>query len=80
MMIEYMPDYLVLQNEYSNLVTALPYLDAPIDDSSKMKVNELIKQEMKAMPRKDYLEKLPLPKLSQIVSASDFNHDRNLLI
>lgn len=41
-MIEYLPDYLVFQNENSHLVTNLPYVDEKIEDSAKNKVNILI--------------------------------------
>ena len=62
-------NYLVFQNEYSHLVTALPYIDEKLDDPSyKDKVSDMIRQEMKTMDRsKDYLEKLQLPKLNHLV-------------
>lgn len=54
-MLEYMPNLLVLQNEYANLVTSLPYIDEKIDESAKTRVNDLIREEMLRMPQKDYL-------------------------
>ena len=61
-------NYLVFNNENANLVTALPYIDEKIEDvDSKYKdrVADLIRSEMKSMgPPRDYLEKLPLPKLT----------------
>eukprot|EP00347_Sterkiella_histriomuscorum_P013859 403363093 len=68
-MLEYQANYLVLQNENANKVTALPYLDEKIDESYKKQVNELILQEMKAMDsKKDYLEKLPMPQFKHLES------------
>ena len=72
-MIEYMPNLLVLQNEYANLVTSLPYIDEKISDSDKNRVNDLIKSELAHMPVKDYLENFPLPKLSFLVGSSIFS-------
>lgn len=63
-----MPNLLVFQNEYAHLVNSLPYIDEKISDTDKNKVNDLIKQEMIKMTQKDYLEKLPLPPCSVIVS------------
>ena len=63
-------NYLVFQNENSHLVTALPYIDEPIDDKYKTKVNDLILKEMRNMTaesKKDYLEKLPMPKLTHLL-------------
>jgi len=64
-------NYLVFNNENANLVTALPYIDEKIEDADpkyKERVTDLIRNEMRSMgPPRDYLEKLPLPKLTQIV-------------
>ncbi|CDW90914.1 pre-mrna-splicing factor spf27 homolog [Stylonychia lemnae] len=73
-MLEYQANYLVLQNENSRLVTALPYIDEAINESQKKQVNGLILQEMAAMDgQKDYLEKLPMPQFKYL-------HHRILLI
>ena len=65
-------NYLVFNNENANLVTALPYIDEKIEDVDpkyRERVTDLIRSEMRQMgaPR-DYLEKLPLPKLTHIVT------------
>ncbi|TNV76101.1 hypothetical protein FGO68_gene7720 [Halteria grandinella] len=66
--------YLVFQNEHANLVTALPYIDAKLDESDQTIVTDLIKQEMRAMQlsghTKDYLHSLPLPKFDKLESES----------
>ena len=64
-------NYLVFENEHSKLVNALSYIDEKYDDDPKVKakVNALIRHEMRSMEDKDYLEKLPLPKLSHLVSS-----------
>jgi hypothetical protein len=74
MMLEYNAhlNYLVFNNENANLVTALPYIDEKIEDVDvkyRERVTDLIRNEMRQMgaPR-DYLEKLPLPNLTHIVS------------
>ena len=36
-------NYLVFENENSHLVTALPYIDDPIDEKYKDKVNDMIR-------------------------------------
>ena len=64
----------MLQNENARLVTALPYLDEKVEESMRSKVNELILLEMKQMDAsKDYLEKLPLPKLNHLVSLNQIH-------
>lgn len=76
LMIEYQAHqrYLVFQNENANLVTALPYIDAKLEESDQAAVTELIKQEMRAMQaageKKDYLHSLPLPKFEKLESES----------
>jgi pre-mRNA-splicing factor SPF27 len=54
---------LYLENESYHLVDALPYIDTDYGASAdiSMAVKRLIDEEMKSMPKKDYLEKLPLP-------------------
>ena len=62
-------NYLVFDNEHAQLVTALPYIDEQMEDQgTKDRVTELIKQEMKALQKRDYLEKLPMPKLEHLES------------
>jgi len=64
----------VLQNENARLVTALPYLDEKVEESMRSKVNDMILLEMKQMDAsKDYLEKLPLPKLNHLVSLNQIH-------
>ena len=64
----------MLQNENARLVTALPYLDEKVEESMRSKVNEMILLEMKQMDAsKDYLEKLPLPKLNHLVSLNQIH-------
>jgi len=46
MMLEYIPDLLVFQNENSQLVNSLPYIDEKVDDAMKDRVNALIRKEM----------------------------------
>jgi hypothetical protein len=55
---------LYLENESYHLVDALPYIDTDYGASAEisMAVKRIIEEEMKSMPKKDYLEKLPLPK------------------
>ena len=74
MMLEYNThlSYLVFNNEHANLVTALPYIDEKIEDVDtkyREKVTELIRSEMNQMGQpRDYLDKLPMPKLAHIVN------------
>lgn len=74
MMLEYNThlNYLVFNNEHANLVTALPYIDEKIEDVDikyREKVTELIRSEMNQMGQpRDYLDKLPMPKLAHIVN------------
>ena len=64
----------MLQNENARLVTALPYLDEKVEESMRSKVNDMILLEMKQMDAsKDYLEKLPLPKLNHLVSLNQIH-------
>jgi hypothetical protein len=66
-------NFLVFSNEYADLVTALPYIDDKVDEAYKGRVQDLIKEEMRAMGQAhDYLEKLPMPQLSQLVSFESF--------
>jgi pre-mRNA-splicing factor SPF27 len=55
---------LYLENESYHLVDALPYIDTDYGASAEisMAVQRVIEEEMKLMPKKDYLEKLPMPK------------------
>merc|ERR1719191_381611 len=54
---------LYLENESYHLVDALPYIDTDFGASAEisMAVQRVIQEEMKLMPKKDYLEKLPMP-------------------
>jgi pre-mRNA-splicing factor SPF27 len=54
---------LYLENESYHLVDALPYIDTDYGASAEisMAVQRVIDEEMKSMPKKDYLAKLPLP-------------------
>jgi hypothetical protein len=51
------------ENEYHHLVDALPYVD-PVANELQMEVKRLIEDEMKRMPKRDYLERLPAPPTS----------------
>jgi len=51
---------LVYQHNLSHLVTSLPYIDADIDSQAMAQAQKLIQDEMKIMPKKDYLANLRL--------------------
>jgi len=59
---------LVLENEYAHLVNALPYIDEEPDPKFKDKLNSMIKEEMRGMPKRDYLERLQIPQTPYIDS------------
>lgn len=53
---------LVYQHQSSHLVTSLPYIDEEANSQVMSQVQKLIQDEMKIMPKKDYLANLQLKK------------------
>ncbi len=51
---------LVYQHNLSHLVTSLPYIDGDTDSQAMAQAQKLIQDEMKIMPKKDYLANLRL--------------------
>ena len=54
---------LVYQHPLSHLITSLPYADEETDSQVMSQVQRLIQDEMKIMPKKDYLASLQLKSL-----------------
>eukprot|EP00916_Digyalum_oweni_P013686 GHVL01022459.1.p1 GENE.GHVL01022459.1~~GHVL01022459.1.p1 ORF type:complete len:218 (+),score=42.41 GHVL01022459.1:54-707(+) len=67
--------YLYQNNPNYELVDSLPYVDSAPDLEMKEIINEMINEEMKLLPKKDYIASLPMPLLNESPLVS-FEMDR----